>query len=272
MNRLVCIVFLLLLSAIGAVPAFAQQASTPATPQQPTSPIPPVTDADRAAAFPDLSGHTTHDKKVFSYVLFDQLEWRSTDEDDEDTVGWNTIGWVGGDINRLWFRTEGESAWERVHDAEAHVLYGRAFSRWWDFVAGVRQDFRPGPARTWGAVGIQGLAPNFFELQATAYVGESWRTQARIEAEYEMLLTNRLILQPRGEINLVGKSDPERGIGSGLSTAEVGFRLRYELRREFAPYVGVQWNHEFGGTADFSRANGEEIRATRLTVGLRFWF
>jgi copper resistance protein B len=271
MNRLVCIVLVLLLSAIGVVPASAQQVSTPAAPQ-PSTPIPPITEEDRAAAFPDLGGHTTHDKKVFSYVLFDQLEWRSADENGEDTVGWNTIGWVGGDINRVWLWTEGESTGSRLRDAEAHVLYGRAFSRWWDFVAGVRQDFRPGPARTWSAVGIQGLAPYFFELQATAYVGESWRTQARIEAEYEMLLTNRLILQPRGEINLVGKADPERGIGSGLSTAELGFRLRYEFRREFAPYVGIEWRRQFGGTADFSRANGEDIGATRLVAGLRFWF
>ena len=272
MTRFVYLLLLLaLLLSAGAVDAFAQQASAP-PPQQPTSPIPPITDADRAAAFPEVGGHPAHDRKVFSYVLFDQLEWRSAERDEEDTVAWNSIGWVGGDINRLWFRTEGETAQSRVVDAEAHVLYGRSFARWWDFVAGVRQDFRPGPARTWGAVGIQGLAPYFFELEATAYVGESWRTQARIEAEYEMLLTNRLILQPRGEINFAAKSDPERGLGTGLTTGEVGFRVRYEIRREFAPYVGIEWNRQFGGTADFSRAKGEDIGTARLTVGLRLWF
>lgn len=260
--------------------ASAQQAATPtgagqpatdsAGPQEPLSPIPALTDEDRAAAFPDLSGHPAHDQKIYSFVLFDQLEWQNSDG--SGTVVWDNKGWIGGDVNRLWFRTEGESGWRRVHEAEAHLLYGRAFSRWWDLVAGVRQDVRPGPAQTWVAVGIQGLAPQFFEVEATAYVGASGRTQARLEAEYEMLMTNRLILQPRGEMNLFGKSDPGRGIGSGLSTAEAGLRLRYEFRREFAPYVGIAWNQKFGRTADFSRANSEETGSTRLTLGIRFWF
>lgn len=253
--------------------ALAQQTPTPQAPEsqeQPLSPIPPLTDEDRAAAFPDLSGHPAHDRSIHSYVLFDQFEWQTTGE--SKTVIWDSRGWIGGDVNRLWLRTEGESEWSRVHEAEAHVLYGRAFSRWWDFVAGLRQDVRPGPAQTWAAVGVQGLAPYFFEVEATAYVGASGRTQARIEAEYELLITNRLILQPRGEFNLFGKSDPRRGVGSGLSTVESGLRLRYEFRREFAPYVGIAWNQQFGGTADFSRASGQETRSTRFTAGVRFWF
>jgi copper resistance protein B len=271
------------LLAVGAASARAQQPATPpaAGPQQddaakapdsqqPSTPIPPLTDADRAAAFPNLEGHPTHDRKVYSYVLFDQLEWQGGGE--ENTISWDTMGWIGGDIHRLWFRTEGESGQSGVHEAEAHLLYGRAFSRWWDFVAGVRQDVRPDPAQTWAALGIQGLAPYFFELQATAYVGASGRTQARLEAEYEMLITNRLILHPRGEVNLFGKSDPQRGIGSGLSTAEAGLRLRYEFRREFAPYVGFAWNRKFGGTADFAKAIGEEPGRTRFTAGIRMWF
>jgi copper resistance protein B len=273
---------LLILLAVGAADALAQGVTIPlpaarqeeerkiqAT-QQPVTPIPPLTEEDRAAAFPDFSGHPTHDKKIFSFVLFDQLEWQAGGE--TETVNWDATGWIGGDIHRLWFRTDGETDEKRLHEGEAHLLYGRAFSRWWDFIAGVRQDIRPDPARTWAAVGVQGLAPYFFEVRATAYIGASWRTQARFEAEYEMLITNRLILQPRVEFNLSGKSDPERGIGAGFTSAEEGLRLRYEFRREFAPYVGISWNQKFGGTADFARAEGEDTGTTRFTVGIRAWF
>lgn len=242
--------------------AFAQQ-------QQPVTPIPALTDEDRAAAFPDVGTHR-HGGGLKYYVLFDGLEWR--DGNGERTAAWDSVGWFGGDINRLWFRTEGEVDRRAVHDAEAHLLYGRAFSRWWDFVAGVRQDFRPGPARTWGAVGIQGLAPNFFEVEATAYVGASGHTQVRFEGEYELLITNRLILQPRAELSISGKSDPRRSLGSGLSTGEAGLRLRYEFRREFAPYIGLEWDRKFGGTADFARDRGAPTSGTRLVGGVRFWF
>ena len=258
---------LLLLSTLGATGGLAQQATRP---QQPMTPIPEITSEERAAAFPELGGHAAHDRNVYSFVLFDQLEWRTGGE--QETVSWDAVGWLGGDIHRLWFRTEGETDHRRLHDAEGHLLYGRAFSRWWDWVAGVRQDIRPGSPQTWAAVGIQGLAPNFFEVAATGYIGGSGRTQLRLEAEYEMLITNRLILQPRAEFNLSGKSDPERGIGSGLSSAEEGLRLRYEFRREFAPYVGVSWNQKFGGTADFARAEDEETTTTHFTVGVRIWF
>jgi copper resistance protein B len=242
--------------------AFAQQ-------QQPVTPIPALTDEDRAAAFPEVGPHP-HEGGLKYYVLFDGLEWR--DGNRERTATWDSVGWFGGDINRLWFRTEGAVDRRAAHDAEAHLLYGRAFSRWWDFVAGVRQDFRPGPAQTWGAVGIQGLAPNFFEVEATAYVGASGRTQVRLEAEYELLITNRLILQPRAELNISGKADPRRGLSSGLSTGEAGLRIRYEFRREFAPYIGLEWDRKFGGTADFARDEGDPTRGTRFVAGVRVWF
>jgi copper resistance protein B len=238
---------------------------------EPVTPIPPLTEEDRAAAFPqDLHGHTVHDRAVHHYVLFDQLEWQYSG----DTRGgiWDVKSWFGGDLNRVWIHSEGASEGSSLEEAEVHVTYGRSFSRWWDGVAGVRQDFRPGPAQTWATVGIQGLAPQWFEVQATLYVGESAATLARFEAEYELLITNRLVLQPLVELNLYGKSIPERGIGAGLSAAEAGFRLRYEVRREFAPYVGVVWHREFGGTADFSRAAGHDIGGWRLAAGLRTWF
>lgn len=234
--------------------------------------IPPVTDEDRAAAFPKLEedGHTVHDNAIHYYGLFDQLEWQVGGG---STAGnWDSRGWVGGDITRLWFRTEGGAEGGDLEEAQAHVLYGRAIHPWWDLVAGVRQDFRPGPARTWLAVGVQGLAPYWFEVEATAYICESGRTHFRFETEYELLLTNRLILQPLVELEIYGKSDPERGIGSGLSSGEAGLRVRYEIRREFAPYVGVTWNRKFFGTADFARATGEDTGGARFATGVRVWF
>lgn len=239
------------------------------TPAQDGPSLPPITDEDRAAAFPELNGqHTVHDNAVHAFVLVDQLEWQGG----AGGPSWDSRGWIGRDIDRFWFRTEGEAADGDVETAEVHALYGRAIARWWDVVVGVRHDFRPGPSRTWAAVGIQGLAPYWFEVEATAYVGESGRTAFRFETEYELLLTNRLVLQPLLEIDVYGKDDPERGIGAGLSSGEAGLRLRYEIRRELAPYVGVVWSRRFFGTADLARAAGEEVGDTRLVVGVRTWF
>ena len=232
--------------------------------------IPPLTDEDRKAAFPDVEGHAVHDKAVNYFVLFDQLEWQAGK--DANGLNIDSRGWIGRDRDRLWFRAEGDSEDGRVGEAQTHVLYGRQFSRWWDVVAGVRQDFRPGPAQTWAAFGVQGLAPYWFEIEATAYVGASGRTHARFEVEYELLLTNRLVLQPLLEAEIVGKSDPERGVGAGLSTTNAGFRLRYEFRREVAPYVGVSWNNKWGKTADFAEAAGEGTGGARFVTGLRLWF
>jgi copper resistance protein B len=232
--------------------------------------MPPVTDADRAAAFPEVMGHAVHDAGVNYLVLFDQFEWQSGG----GTTGlsWDNKGWVGGDRDRLWFRTEGDSSGDSLDVGQVHVFYGRAISRWWDVVAGVQQDFRPGPARTWAAIGVQGLAPYWFEIEATAHIGGSARTHFRVETEYELLLANRLVLQPLVELEIHGKSDPERGIGAGVSTADAGLRLRYEFRRELAPYIGVVWHRKFFGTADYARAAGESTGSTRLALGLRLWF
>jgi copper resistance protein B len=231
--------------------------------------IPPITDEDRQAAFPDLKGHAAHDQAVNYFVLFDQLEWQGASE---SGINLDAKGWVGMDRDRLWFRVEGDSEGGRVREAQTHILYGRQVSRWWDVVGGIRQDVRPGSAQTWAAVGVQGLAPYWFEVEATAYVGASGRTHARFEVEYELLLTNRLIVQPLIEAEIVGKSDPERGVGSGLSMTDAGFRLRYEFRREVAPYVGVVWSHKWGKTADFAEAAGDDTGGARFVAGLRLWF
>ncbi len=152
-------------------------------------------------------------------------------------------------------------------DAQVHLLYGRAIARWWDIVAGVRQDARPGPSRTWAAVGVQGLAPYWFEVEATAYVGEGGRTRARVEVEYELLLTNRLVLQPLLELEIYGKADPETGLGAGLSRTETGVRLRYEIRRELAPYVGISWDRRVLRHGRHRARGGRESR--RCSPGCR---
>ncbi|MDO8678620.1 MAG: copper resistance protein B [Acidobacteriota bacterium] len=218
-----------------------------------------------------MHGHTVHDRAINYFVLFDQLEWQK-DGDATQGVNWDFKAWIGGDLNRIWIHSEGASEQSRLEEGEVHVTYGRAFSRWWDVVAGVRRDTRPGPGQTWGTVGIQGLAPQWFEVQATLYVGESAATLARLEVEYELLVTNRLVLQPLVELSVYGKAIPERRIGAGVSSAEAGLRLRYEVRREFAPYVGLVWHRRFGGTADFSRAAGEDVGGWRIAAGVRTWF
>ena len=269
-----------LLLRAGELPAFAQAdphaghapAAIPAAAQgeRPNDLppfIPPITDDDRKAAFPDVEGHAVHDQAVNYFVLLDQFEWRTN-----AGLSVDSRGWVGRDRDRLWFRAEGEGDGGSVGEAHADLLYGRHLSRWWDLVAGIRQDFRPGDPQTWAAFGIQGLAPHWFEIEATAYIGASGRTHARIEVEYELLLTNRLIVQPLLEAELVGKSDAERGVGAGLSTTDLGFRFRYELKREFAPYVGLVWSRKWGKTADFAKAGGEDTGGLRFLTGLRLWF
>ena len=212
--------------------------------------------------------HTTHDNAIHSFVLVDQLEWMATSP---RAAGWDAKGWIGQDRDRFWFRTEGEASAERLDRTETHVFYGRAISPWWDLVAGVRHDDGPGPARGWAAAGVQGLTPYVVEFEATGYVGADARTHLRVEAKHELLVTNRLILQPLAEVEIYGKDDPERMIGAGLSSADIGLRLRYEIRRELSPYAGVLWSRRFYGTADMWRAAGQSAGDTRLVVGVRLW-
>lgn len=234
------------------------------------TPIPAVTDVDRAAAFPELHHAMQHGADLHSFVLLDRLE--AWDADHGSGQAWEAQAWIGGDLSRLWLRSEGERVDGHTESADLEVLYGRSVSAWWDVVGGVRHDFQPGSSQTWAAIGLQGLAPYKFEVQATAYLGESGQTAADIEVEYELLLTNRLILQPLVELEWHGKDDPQRGIGTGLGKVEAGLRLRYEVTRRFAPYVGVVHERAFGGTADLHEAAGEDTRDTRVVAGLRLWF
>lgn len=285
-------VCLLLISLIEAMPIRAQDSAEQAEHQHHTADAPAASatsipddttsEAEHVAPEPpqhvmgDMSYDTMtammqmDDRTRFGRVLFDQLEWRGGQG--RDATAWEAQAWYGGDYHKLWLKTEGERLSGVTEDARAELLWDRIFARWWSLQAGVRRDFGAGPGRTWAAFGLQGLAPYWFEIEATAYVGEQGRTVARLQIEYDVLFTQRLVLQPAAELNFYGRSDPERGIGSGLADLDLGLRLRYEIRREFAPYAGVTWTRRFGETADLARASGNHADELHWAAGLRIWF
>ncbi|BBC73875.1 copper resistance protein CopB [Altererythrobacter sp. B11] len=189
-----------------------------------------------------------------------------------DLYLWDAQGWTGGDTDKLWLKSEGEGAFSgAVEDAELQALWSHAIGPWFDLQTGVRYDLEP-DSRAYAVLGVQGLAPYLFELDAAAFLSDRGDLTARVEAEYDQRITQRLILQPRVEATLAAQDVPEAGLGAGLSSVEAGLRLRYEIRREFAPYVGVEYAGKFGGTADFARAAGEDPHRARLLLGLRAWF
>jgi copper resistance protein B len=264
--------WLLMGGLVAAPAAWAQHDHhvAPAPAASPGTPVPALTEADRAAAMPPAHDHPVHDNGIFSYVLVDRLEAWSADPG--TGIAWSVQGWVGTDLDRLWVRSEGERVDGRLHGADVELLYGRSVSPWWDVVAGVRHDAIPGAPRDFVAVGVQGLAPGKFEVAATGYLGAGGQAAARFEAEYETLLTNRLVLQPRFEADAYARDDERRGTGAGLATTAFGLRLRYEVTRRFAPYVGVERERAHGRTAALSRAEGEGAADTRWVAGFRAWF
>lgn len=225
--------------------------------------------AEMAAARAQL--RVEHGNVRTTAVILDQLE--ATFGDDEEGYAWNAQGWSGGDINRFWWKSEGEGAFGgEVEEAEIQALYSRAFRPFFDFQTGLRQTYRPEGDRTDLVVGIQGLAPYWFEVDGAVFLSNKGELTARGEAEYDQRITNRWIVQPRAEVVLSAEDIPELRIGSGLSSLQIGARLRYEFRKEFAPYVGVEWTRSFGNTADFLEADGRSAEDTRLVVGIRAWF
>ncbi len=210
------------------------------------------------------------DDPLLVHVMIDQLEWRAADESDPYVL--EAQGWVGRDINKLWIKTDVEQTSGGTEDAEIQALYSRAIAPFWDVQVGLRHDLEPEPDRDWGVLGIQGLAPYYFDVNAALFVGHSGDTAARVSAEYEWLFTQRLVLSPEITLNFYGQDDARREIGSGLSDAEAGLRLRYEIRREFAPYIGINWTRSFGDTADFAREHGDATSDVQWVVGIRAWF
>jgi copper resistance protein B len=234
--------------------------------------LPPVTDADRAAAFPDLGGHShAMLEDPFDYsVRVDELETRQADGD--DPFAWKARAWLGHSFDKLAFRTEGEERDGKTKRAELELLWAHTFARWWEVVAGARADFRPTPSHSWAAVGVQGIAPYRFDVEATAFLGDGGDSAARVEATYELRITQRWILEPRLELDWYGQDDPAAGVASGLARGEGGLRVRYEIRREVAPYVGIVRERKFGGTADLAAAAGDDPDDTSFVVGVRLRF
>jgi copper resistance protein B len=235
---------------------------------------PPITEADRAAAFPDLAamhvGHAMLEDPLNKLVLLDRLETQSTD--DGTLQRWDLESWVGKSLTKVWIRTEGERLSGATQRAELELLWGKSFARWWELVAGARSDFEPGPTQNWAAVGVRGTAPYRIDLEATAYFGDGGRAALRVKSHYELLVTNKLILQPLAELNWYAQRDAVRGIGAGLADAEIGLRLRYEVKREIAPYVGLTAERKLGGTADLARASGHDAGDVRFVAGIRLRF
>lgn len=208
---------------------------------------------------------------LFWYFEAEQIETRLGGG--EETLNWDAQGWLGGDFNRLWLKTEGDYAIEgSLESAEGQLLYSRLITPFWNLQTGVRYDARPDPTRGFAVFGIQGLAPYFFEVDAAAFLSHEGDVSARLEAEYSLLLTQHLILQPSAELNVAVQDVEELGIGSGLNDVELGLRLRYEIVREFAPYIGVSWERKVGETADLARRRGDDVDNVKFVVGVRFWF
>ncbi len=217
-----------------------------------------------------MEGMDMADDATHVHVLLDRVEqFHSSDGKGQ---AFDAQAWIGRDLDKLWLKVDGERSNGRLGATRTEALWNHAVATYWGLQAGVRHDFGGGPGRTWAAFGFQGLTPYWFDLQATGYVGQGGRTALRFEGEYELLLTQRLILQPNVKVSLYGKNDPGREIGAGLSDIDAGLRLRYEVSRKFAPYFGVIWNRKFANTARYARAAGNSVHETRVVAGLRIWF
>jgi copper resistance protein B len=230
----------------------------------------PAQEMPRAGEPVGVPAHETLEDPFNRALMLDELE--VLDADETTNLRWDVGMWAGYSLNKLTVRTEGEQSDGQTERAELELLWTHSVARWWDVVAGARADFAPGSGKSWAAFGVQGLAPYRFGLQATAFLSDGGDTAARVEAEYDLLITNRLILQPQIELNWYGQSDPNRGYGSGLSSGEAALRLRYEVRREVAPYVGLVHERLWGDSADAERAAGGDSEDTRLVAGIRLRF
>lgn len=207
---------------------------------------------------------------LVGYTSFD-LEYQS--RKGHDGYNWNGEVWYGGDINRLTIKSEGEGAFgEGLEGTETQVLYSRAIGPYFNAQAGVRQDFGPGADRTYATIGFEGLAPYWFEVEGALFLSDKGDLLGRFEAEYDQRITQKLVLQPAAEVSFALQDVPESAIGSGVSDVALGLRLRYEIVKEFAPYVGVAWSRKLGDTARFARAAGEGVESTSLVIGVRTWF
>ena len=212
------------------------------------------------------------DDPLLTKFMFDQFEFR--DGDDETPFVLSGQFWTGYDLEKLWIKTEFESVDGEAEEAELQALYSKAIAPYWAFQFGARKDLGLDslPSRQWGVIGFQGLAPYYFEVDSALFIGKSGDSALRLEAEYELLFTQRLILTTEIEANFYGQNDELSRTGSGLSDVEIGLRFRYEIQRELAPYFGGSWTRKSGNSADFSRQDGAAVSDTEFVLGVRVWF
>ncbi|WP_168148313.1 copper resistance protein B [Solimonas marina] len=212
-----------------------------------------------------------HTDPTVGYAALNQNEWRGGDG--SNTYRWDGEAWYGSSFNRLWLKTEGslDTDTGTLDDTEAQALLSHAISPFFDLQAGVRYDIKTAPSRGWATLGFEGLAPMFWDLGAYLYASDAGHYGARLEGSYDLYLTQRLVLQPQFELNAYAKRDARRGQGSGLSDLDAGLRLRYEIRREFAPYIGLSYERLYGDTGRYARADGEDSSKLLFVAGIRLW-
>lgn len=242
-------------------------------PMQGGSPPPDARDPDAYAegtSHANLPGSAMHDDANYGRIVLDKFEYAKGDGEQGQNI--DGEAWYGGDYNKLWLNFEGERRDGRLQSARKELLWDHAFAPFWSTQLGVRHDSGGGPSRSWAAFGVRGLAPYWFDTSATAYWRAGSGAAARLNVRYEVLFTQRLILEPEFEANLYSRADPDRDQGDGLSDVALGLRLRYEVRRQFAPYLGVTWERKFGETANFARAKGERVKTVQFVGGVRLWF
>jgi len=214
------------------------------------------------ASFPAIAGGISDDP-LLMYFKADKLEWRDSDEG--DLLVWELDAWIGKDLDKLWIKSAGESLDGETESNEIEVLYSKAISPFWDLQMGLRHEFRPKPATDWLGVGFMGIAPYLFEVDTSLFINEDSQINARLDIDYEYMFSQKLVLISNLELSLYSEDDNAREIVSGLSSAELGFRLHYELKREFSPYIGVNFENKYGNSVV------EESSETQLVLGLSFW-
>jgi copper resistance protein B len=242
-------------------------------PMQGGSPPPGARDPDAYAEGSNhahLPGNEMNDEARFGRVMLDKLEYAKGDGEHGQNL--DLEAWYGNDWDKLWLKAEGERSDGRLQSLRKEALWDHTIAPFWSSQLGLRHDSGDGAGRTWAALGVRGLAPYWFDTTATAYWRSGGGFAARVDVRYELLFTQQLILEPEAEANLYSKDDPARGVGSGLSDLDLSLRLRYEIRRQFAPYIGVTWNRSFGDTAEYARVRGERTKKTQVVAGVRIWF
>jgi copper resistance protein B len=242
-------------------------------PMQGGSPPPGARDPDayaEGAKHAHLPGNEMNDEARFGRVMLDKLEYAKGDGEHGQNL--DLEAWYGNDWDKLWLKAEGERSDGRLQSLRKEALWDHTIAPFWSSQLGLRHDSGDDAGRTWAALGVRGLAPYWFDTTATAYWRSGGGFAARVDVRYELLFTQQLILEPEAEANLYSKDDPARGVGSGLSDLDLSLRLRYEIRRQFAPYIGVTWNRSFGDTAEYARVRGERTKKTQVVAGVRIWF